>query len=176
MWGKLLFNVQSEAFENEGCKSRSLCWLIHRVRWSVGWAAGLPGAVPRSWVCFYLPWHCRLAPSSICSFGTYLCNEYEQSLIKLQGTLPRNQCAGVYGDTFSFHVYGWVCVQLRRKVMLRYASLCMSFFIVSVFVHCFQSVLAYCQALGWCVCMCVADWCISQQYVWPTPVFRKPYC
>lgn len=47
---------------------------------------------------FLLPWHRRLAPSSICSFGTYSCNDYEQSLIKLQRTLPRNQCVNVYRD------------------------------------------------------------------------------
>lgn len=62
---------------------------------------------------FLLPWHCRLAPSSICSFGTYSCNDYEQSLIKLQRTLPRNQCVSVYRDDHllsSFSVCGWVWV------------------------------------------------------------------
>lgn len=33
---------------------------------------------------FLLPWHCRLAPSSICYFGAYSCNDYKQSLINLQ--------------------------------------------------------------------------------------------
>lgn len=47
---------------------------------------------------FLLPWHCCLAPSSICSFGTYSCDDYEQSLIKLQRILPRNVCVSVYGD------------------------------------------------------------------------------
>lgn len=65
---------------------------------------------------FLLPWHCRLAPSSICSFGTYSCNDYEQSLIKLQRTLQRNQCVSVYGDdhlncSSLFSFCGWImCV------------------------------------------------------------------
>lgn len=66
---------------------------------------------------FLLLWHCRLAPSSICSFGTYSCNDYEQSLIKLQRTLPRNQCVSVYGDdhlliSFSLFVCSFACVSL----------------------------------------------------------------
>lgn len=32
---------------------------------------------------FLMPWYSRLTPSSICYFGTYSCNDYGQSLIKL---------------------------------------------------------------------------------------------
>lgn len=44
---------------------------------------------------FLLPWQRRLAPPSICSFGTYSCYDYEQSLIKLQRIIPRNHCVCV---------------------------------------------------------------------------------
>lgn len=51
--------VQSEAFwkvqMKQGCKPCSLCCVMHGARWSGGRAAGLPGAVPRSWVCFFNP-------------------------------------------------------------------------------------------------------------------------
>lgn len=97
---------------------------------------------------FLLPWHCRLAPSSICSFGTYSCNDYKQSLIKLQRTLPRNPCVSVCGDdhldcSFLFLSVD-VSVLLKCQVLLRYASLCelicMHLFTVFL-VHCHVFVL-----------------------------------
>lgn len=81
---------------------------------------------------FLLPWHRRLAPSSICSFGTYSCNDYKQSLIKLQRTLPRNPCASVYGDDYSdcssVFLSVNVSVHLKCQVLLKYASLYVSSF------------------------------------------------
>lgn len=77
---------------------------------------------------FLLPWHCRLAPSSICSFGTYSCNDYKQSLIKLQRTLPRNPCVSVCGDDHLDCSFLFLSVDvsalLKCQVLLRYASLC----------------------------------------------------
>lgn len=93
---------------------------------------------------FLLPWHRRLAPSSICSFGTYSCNDYKQSLIKLQRTLPRNPCASVYGDDYSdcssVFLSVNVSVRLKCQVLLKYASLyvssfaCISLILSNVFV------------------------------------------
>lgn len=40
---------------------------------------------------------------------------------------------------------------------------CLSLLCVSVFIKSVST--AYCQAVGWCVCMCVTDWCVSWQYV-----------
>lgn len=96
--GNLLFNVQSEAFWKRGLQV-PLTLLSHtqsEVEWRLGSRSARGCATELG--LFLLPWHCRLAPSSICSFGTYSCNDYEQSLIKLQRTLPRNQCVSVYGD------------------------------------------------------------------------------
>lgn len=85
---------------------------------------------------FLLPWHCRLAPSSICSFGTYSCNDYKQSLIKLQRTLPRNPCVSVYGDE-----------RMDCSSLFLSANVCVSHTI----------------KLPAVVCICVVNWCISHQ-------------
>lgn len=108
---------------------------------------------------FLLPWHCRLAPSSICSFGTYSCNDYEQSLIKLQRTLPRNQCVSVYGDDHLDCSFLFLCVDECVCVCNSNVKYCwgmcahLHVFLDCVFVHCSNLY----------VCVCVADGCISQQ-------------
>lgn len=74
---------------------------------------------------FLLPWRRRLAPSSICSFGTYSCNDYKQSLIKLQRTLPRNPCVSVYGGDHLDCAFLFLsaAMLLKCQVLLRCASL-----------------------------------------------------
>lgn len=121
--GNLLFNVQSEAFEKQGLQV-PLTLLPHtrsEVEWRLCSRSARGCAMELG--LFLLLWHCRLAPSSICSFGTYSCNDYEQSLIKLQRILPRNQCVSVYGDVHldcsflclfvdeCFHVYFFLVVK-----------------------------------------------------------------
>ena len=66
---------------------------------------------------FLFPWQRSLAPSSICSFGTYSCNDNEQSLINLQRTLLRNQRSSVCEvsspeQLFSVMVSVSVCVSV----------------------------------------------------------------
>lgn len=102
---------------------------------------------------FLLPWHCRLAPSSICSFGTYSCNDYKQSLIKLQRTLPRNPCVSVCGDdhldcSFLFLSVD-VSVLLKCQVLLRYASLC-----ELICMHLFTVFLVHCHMCLYCILSC----------------------
>ena len=79
----------------EDFKSGSLCCLMHRVRWSLDWAAGLPRGCVTLLGTFLFTWHCCLVPPSICYFGANSCNDNEQSLINLQRNLPKNQCVRV---------------------------------------------------------------------------------
>lgn len=139
---------------------------------------------------FLLPCHCCLAPSSICYFGTYSCNDHEQSLIKLQRTLPRNQCVcmgTIILDFFRLWVReSNVCVcnsdvkqclgvQVCKSVLV---FMCMYFFPPSVLIVLFVSA-AYFQVVFWVVCMCGADWFITKLFtaVDMTPCgCQKPYC
>lgn len=105
MWEYLLFNVQSEKqFEETGegggdreggCKS--LLTLLPHARSEVErWLGSRSARGSAAELClFLLPWRRRLAPPSICSFGTYSCDDHEQSLIKLQRIIPRNHRACV---------------------------------------------------------------------------------
>lgn len=100
MWECLLFNVQSEAIWKRGLQV-PLTLLPSCTQWGgvfrLGSRSARGGAAELG--LFLLPWQCRLAPPSICSFGTYSCNDYEQSLIKLQRIIPRNHrvCMCVWG-------------------------------------------------------------------------------
>lgn len=136
--GNLLFNVQSEAFETRAA-SPPLTLLSHAqsgVERRLGSRSARGCATELG--LFLLPWHRRLAPSSICSFGTYSCNDYKQSLIKLQRTLPRNPCVSVYGDD-------------RVGLLIQSFSL--------------QMCVTYDQTACCCTCecICVVNWCISRQ-------------
>lgn len=128
---------------------------MHAVRWSVGWAAGLPGAVPRSCVCFY----CRGNAASLhlvsVSLGTYSCYDYEQSLIKLQRIIPRNHrvCVG-----------GWV-VEWVSECTPKCEDVWAIFFV--------------CFFLGWPAhsCMLVFGWLVHIATVsLPQWLFEAPRC
>lgn len=111
--GNLLFNVQSEAFEKKKRGLQVLLTLLRHTQSKVECRLGSRSARGRATELglFLLPWHRRLSPSSICSFGTYSCNDYEQSLIKPQRILSRNQRVSVYRD-YSFLLL-LVCGVLR---------------------------------------------------------------
>lgn len=123
---------------------------MHRVRWSVGWAAGLPGAVPRSWVCFY----CRGTAASLHLVSVLLVrtrvNDHKQSLIKLQRTLPRNPCASVYGDDYSDRSFVFVCECECATQMTSIAEVCKSV-CEPICMHPFDSVVAHCLMYLYCI-------------------------
>ena len=126
---------------------------------------------------FLLPWHCRLAPSSICSFGTYSCNDYEQSLIKLQRT-NQGISVWVYGDDHLlvfFSVCGWVCATHMSSAaeVCKFVCVCLfacvSLLCVLLFLKSVQYVLL--------VCMHVCVWLGHTPTVSLTPSgCQRPYC
>ena len=119
--GNLLFNVQSEAFpkktgwEGGGGLQVPLTLLplaLSEAERRLGSRSARGRAAELG--PFLLPRHRRLAPPSICSFGTYSCNDQKQSLIKLQRILARNQRQGVLGE----FTCSCLWMSLRRLVCL----------------------------------------------------------
>lgn len=151
MWECLLFNVQSEAIWIRGLQV-PLTLLPSCTQWGGVFRLGSRSArgSAAELGLFLLPWQRRLAPPSICSFGTYSCNDYEQSLIKLQRIIPRNHrvCMCVCEDLWlvftclfacsSFSLFACLCADnwcISQTVSL---PLCMSE-ALAVW-HCFLSV------------------------------------
>lgn len=96
---------------------------------------------------FLLPWHRRLAPSSICSFGTYSCNDYKQSLIKLT---KESVCECVWGRLFGLLFCFSVCECERAPQMSSTAEVC-KFVCELICMHLVDSVVAHCLMCLYCI-------------------------
>lgn len=121
MWECLLFNVQSEAIWIRGLQV-PLTLLPSCTQWGGVFRLGSRSArgSAAELGLFLLPWQRRLTPPSICSFGTYSCNDYEQSLIKLQRIIPRN-----HRVCMCVRIFDW-CLRVCWRVVLSrlFACLC----------------------------------------------------
>lgn len=117
MWECFLSIVQSEAIWIRGLQV-PLTLLPSCAQWGGVFRLGSRSArgSAAELGLFLLPWQRRLTPPSICSFGTYWCNDYEQSLIKLQRIIPRNHrvCMCVCVRIFDWCLCVCSCVVLSR--------------------------------------------------------------